>query len=83
MTRSFGDHGMKDFVTANPYVTETRCALACDDFLRAAPVGKNLAFLFCLLFLSFIEQIVRVDSNRLDCFVATFADVAIAVNAPC
>lgn len=63
VTRSFGDHGMKDFVTANPYVTETRCALACDDFLRAAPVGKNLAFLFCLLFLSFIEQIVRVDSS--------------------
>jgi Protein phosphatase 2C len=24
VTRSFGDHGMKDFVTASPYVTETR-----------------------------------------------------------
>lgn len=24
VTRSFGDHGMKDFVTASPYLTETR-----------------------------------------------------------
>jgi len=34
VSRSFGDHGMKDFVTADPYVTET-------NVLTCAPDGSN------------------------------------------